>query len=219
MNGRHCGPGIAWAFGMRPENFGFDAGAFWGGRGRSRGGPFGGGRMFDQGHLKFVILRLLDEKPRHGYEIIKEIEDRFGGMYSPSPGTVYPTLTMLEDLGYARAMPEEGGRKIYEITDEGRKHLEEHSATVDDIFERIAKFVEGFFDAPMADLKRAMASLGRATFYVASRSPNDRERISRISEILKKAASDIERLTQDDAATSRGADAGKGSAGGEPEHP
>ena len=103
---------------MRPENFGFDAGTFWAGRGKSRGGPFGGGRMFDQGHLKFVILRLLDEKPRHGYEIIKEIEDRFGGMYSPSPGTVYPTLTMLEDLGYARARPEESGKKIYEITDE-----------------------------------------------------------------------------------------------------
>jgi len=68
-----------------------------GGRGKSRGGLFGGGRMFDQGHLKLVILRLIDEKPRHGYEIIKEIEVRFGGMYSPSPGTVYPTLTMLED--------------------------------------------------------------------------------------------------------------------------
>ncbi|HWL40684.1 MAG TPA: PadR family transcriptional regulator, partial [Gemmatimonadaceae bacterium] len=87
MHGRNCGPGFAWAFGTRPENFGFDTGTFWGGRGRSRGGPFGGGRMFNQGHLKFVILRLLDEKPRHGYEIIKEIEERFGGMYSPSPGT------------------------------------------------------------------------------------------------------------------------------------
>ena len=57
MNGGNCGPGFAWAFGARPENFGFDAGTFWGGRGKSRGGPFGGGRMFDQGHLKFVILR------------------------------------------------------------------------------------------------------------------------------------------------------------------
>src|SRR5437763_17221537 len=104
---------------------------------------------------------MLDKKPRNGYEIIKELEDRFGDSYAPSPGTVYPTLTMLEDLGYARAMPEEGGRKIYEITDEGRKHLDEHSATVDDIFERIAKFVEGFFDAPMADRKRATANRAR----------------------------------------------------------
>jgi DNA-binding PadR family transcriptional regulator len=162
--------------------------------------------VFEQGDLKYVILRLLAEKPRHGYEIIKELEERLGGAYAPSPGTVYPTLTMLEDLGYARAMPEEGGRKIYEITDAGRKHLEEHSATVDDIFERIAKFVEGFFDTPMADLKHAFASLGRATFYVASRAPNDRERLAKISEILKRAAADIEGVAQSDAsAASRGA--------------
>src|SRR5262249_21978894 len=87
-------------------------GWYWGGpRGRGGGGRFRGGRMFEQGDLKYVILQLLDEKPRHGYEIIKELEDRFGGAYSPSPGTVYPTLTMLEDLGYARASSEEGGRK------------------------------------------------------------------------------------------------------------
>src|SRR5690242_5212614 len=116
--------GRAWAGAGR----GFDPGVmgwFWGGGGpRGRRGGFRGGRMFEQGDLKYVILKLLEEKPRHGYEIIKELEDRFRGVYAPSPGTVYPTLTMLEDLGYARAMPEEGGRKIYEITDEGRKHLE-----------------------------------------------------------------------------------------------
>jgi len=193
----------------------------WGGgppRGHWRGRP---GRMFEQGDLKYVILRLLAEKPRHGYEIIKELEERFGGAYAPSPGTVYPTLTMLEDLGYARAMPEEGGRKIYEITDAGRKHLEEHSATVDDIFERIAKFVEGFFDAPMSDLKRSFGNLGRATFYVASRAPNDRERIGRISEILKRAASDIERLTQEDAGAGKAPPGGSGTtgSGGEPPQP
>ena len=201
-----CGPGNQrgrWGF----EGFMND---FWGpgGAPRGRGWRARAGRVFEHGDLKYVILRLLAEKPRHGYEIIKELEERFGGAYAPSPGTVYPTLTMLEDLRYARAMPEEGGRKIYEITDEGRKHLEEHSATVDDIFERIAKFVEGFFDAPMADLKRSMAALGRATFYVASRSPNDRERIGRISEILKRAAAEIERLTQEDTATAKGSAAG-----------
>src|SRR6266481_6377111 len=126
MHERNCWPGFAWAFGMRPENFGFDAGTFWGGRGKSRGGPFGGGRMFEQGDLKFVILRLLDEKPRHGYEIIKELEERSGGRYTPSPGTVYPTLTMLEDMGFASATVEEGGKKVYSITDAGRQHLSEN---------------------------------------------------------------------------------------------
>ena len=199
--GRDCGHGGP---GSQRGRWGFEGfmGDFWGARGpRGRGWKARAGRVFEQGDLKYVILRLLAEKPRHGYEIIKELEDRFGGAYAPSPGTVYPTLTMLEDLGYARAMPEEGGRKIYEITDEGRKHLEEHSATVDDIFERIAKFVEGFFDAPMADLKRSMASLGRATFYVASRSPNDKDRLAKISEILKRAAVEIEKLTQEETAS------------------
>jgi DNA-binding PadR family transcriptional regulator len=213
--GRGCGQSGA---GHHRGRWGFDGfmADFWGPGGgpRGRGWKARAGRVFEQGDLKYVILRLLAEKPRHGYEIIKELGDRFGGSYAPSPGTVYPTLTMLEDLGYARAMPEEGGRKIYEITDEGRKHLDEHSATVDDIFERIAKFVEGFFDAPMADLKRAMANLGRATFYVASRSPNDRDRIAKISEILKRAATEIERLTQDDAGTSKTSGSPRNGGGG-----
>ena len=111
----------------------------WGGPGRRRGG-FRGGRMFEQGDLKYVILRMLDEKPRHGYEIIKELEERSGGNYSPSPGTVYPTLTLLEDLGYARARTEAGegeasgsGKKIYEITPEGKAYLAENKSQVEDI--------------------------------------------------------------------------------------
>ena len=84
---------------MFRHGWGFDAFGpeFWGPRGkRHRGRP---GRLFEQGDLKYVILRMLEEKPRHGYEIIKELEERFSGAYSPSPGTVYPTLTMLVDLG------------------------------------------------------------------------------------------------------------------------
>src|SRR4026209_2622544 len=191
MHGRTCGQGFAWAFGMRPENFGFDSGAFWAGRGRSRGGPFGGGRMFDQGHLKFVNLRLLDEKPRHGYEIIKEIEERFGGMSPPSPGTVYPTLTMLEDLGYATARPEEGGKKIYEITDEGRKHLSENQPLIDDIFSLIAEFANSFVGEPMMEVHRGFKNVGAAIYASksASRTP---EQVRKIKEILDRAAKDIE---------------------------
>jgi DNA-binding PadR family transcriptional regulator len=192
MHAGHCGnPRFAWAFGMRPENFGFDAGTFWGGRGRSRGGPFGGGRMFDQGDLKFVILRLLDEKPRHGYDIIKELGERFGGMYSPSPGTVYPTLTMLEDMGYARSRPEEGGKKIYEITDEGRAHLAENQPQIDDIFGRIAEFANSIFGEPMMEVHRGFKNVGQAIYASksASRTP---EQIKKIKEILDRAAKEIE---------------------------
>jgi DNA-binding PadR family transcriptional regulator len=163
------------------------------GRGHWRGRA---ARPFEQGDLKYVILRLLEEKPRHGYEIIKELENRFGGSYAPSPGTVYPTLTMLEDLGFARVVPEEGGKKIYEITDEGRKHLADHSTTVDDIFERIARFVEGFTDSPMMDLNAAFQRLARATYKTATSHIHDKERLSKIRDIIQKAADDIEATTK-----------------------
>jgi DNA-binding PadR family transcriptional regulator len=147
--------------------------------------------MFDQGHLKFVILQLLDEKPRHGYEIIKEIEERFGGMYSPSPGTVYPTLTMLEDLGYARARPEEGGKKIYEITDEGRAYLAENQPLIDDIFSRIAEFANNIFGEPMMEVHRAFKDVGRA-IYVSKSSSRSAEQIKKIKEILDRATKEID---------------------------
>ena len=180
----------------RGRSWGFDEfiGSFWWGGPGTRGRRRGPGRMFEQGDLKYVILRLLDEKPRHGYEIIKELEDRFGGAYSPSPGTVYPTLTMLEDLGYARATPEEAGRKIYEITDAGRAYLKEHSETVDGIFDRMARFVEGFLDEPMMDLTGAFKRLGRATYGTAARHVRDADRLKKIREILDRAAREVEEL-------------------------
>jgi DNA-binding PadR family transcriptional regulator len=191
MHGRHCGTGFGWAFSMRPEQFGFDPSQFWGGRGRSRGGPFGGGRMFDQGHLKYVILRLLDEKPRHGYEIIKEIEDRFGGMYSPSPGTVYPTLTLLEDLGYARARPEEDGKKIYEITDAGKAHLAENRPLIDEIFSKIEEFAQNIFGEPMMEVNRGLKNVASAV-YGPKRSGRSVDQMKKIKEILDRAATEID---------------------------
>ena len=166
-------------------------GEFFGPRGRRPGRV---GRVFEQGDLKYVILRLLEEKPRHGYEVIKELEDRFAGAYSPSPGTVYPTLTMLEDIGYASASTDEGGRKVYSITDAGRAYLAEHSQTVDGIFERIARFVEGFFDEPMMDVNHAFRRLGRAAYSQASRNVADGDRLRRIREILNRASAEIEQL-------------------------
>ncbi|HJQ20909.1 MAG TPA: PadR family transcriptional regulator [Gemmatimonadaceae bacterium] len=181
------GRGRGWAWG------GFDGfgGEFWGPRGRHRGRA---GRMFEQGDLKYVILRLLEEKPRHGYEIIKELEDRFGGAYSPSPGTVYPTLTMLEDLGYAKARDDDGGRKVYEITPEGSAYLKEHSSTVESIFDRIGRFMDGLLDAPMMEVNNAFRRVARSAYGNASRHVNDAERLKRIREILERAASELEGL-------------------------
>src|ERR1051325_11120180 len=168
----------------------FGAG-WWGGpRGKHWRGR--GGKIFEQGDLKYVILRLLEEKPRHGYEIIKELETRVGGGYAPSPGTVYPTLSMLEDLGFARVTSDESGKKVYEITDEGRQHLAEHSTTVNDIFDRIAKFVEGITDEPMMDVNAAFRRLARAAYGTATSNLRDKEKLAAIGKILRNAADEIE---------------------------
>lgn len=192
---------------------GFDPGVmgwFWGGGGpRGRRGPFKGGRMFEQGDLKYVILKLLEEKPRHGYEIIKELEERFGGAYAPSPGTVYPTLTMLEDMGYARAQQEDGGKRIYEITPEGRTYLVQNKSTVEDIFERIADFGTSFFGPAMTDVNRSFKELARATYTLAWRHTPDADKMRRIREALDRARKEIEEL----AAAAGSGSAGTGSAG------
>ncbi|HEX7239530.1 MAG TPA: PadR family transcriptional regulator, partial [Longimicrobiaceae bacterium] len=158
-----------------------------------RGGP-GRGRVFGHGDLKLVILSLLAEKPRHGYEIIKELEDRVGGAYSPSPGTVYPTLSLLEDLGYATARTEEGNRKVYEITDEGRRHLEENRSKVDDIFGRVDEAASFLFGPAMHGLGKAFGNLARATFSGGMRRQGNEEWVRRAQEILERAARDIEGL-------------------------
>ena len=81
-------------------------------------------RVFEQGDLRLLLLSLIAQKSRHGYELIKAVEDSVGGAYSPSPGVVYPTLSLLEDLGYARAEEAESGKKAYSITPEGTAFLE-----------------------------------------------------------------------------------------------
>ena len=185
---RNCGDDRRARWGGSGNWAGFED--FWVGRGR-RGR---GGRMFEQGDLKLVILRLLEEKPRHGYEIIKELESRSAGAYSPSPGTVYPTLTLLEDLGYARAVPEEGGKKIYEITDEGRKHLADNSTTVNDVFDKFVKFAEGFTASPMMEVNNAFRNVAKATYSTATSHISDTEKLAKIKEILARASSEIEGL-------------------------
>jgi DNA-binding PadR family transcriptional regulator len=154
----------------------------WGGR---------GGRMFEQGDLKYVILQLLSEKPRHGYEIIKALEERLGGTYSPSPGAVYPTLTMLEDMGYAREMTGDGGKKVYEITPEGRAYLEENKGSVDEIFDRIAGFATSFFGPSMVEIHQAFKRVARATYSTATHL-KDGDQLRRIREALERAATEIE---------------------------
>lgn len=104
---------------------------------QSRPGANRSGRFFDYGELRHVILALLSEQPRHGYDIIRAIEQRTAGAYCPSPGVIYPTLALLQDVGYVRAANEEGARNRYHITEEGRAALVENRPLIDSIFARL----------------------------------------------------------------------------------
>jgi DNA-binding PadR family transcriptional regulator len=167
-----------------------------GGGGFMGGGPGGGGRrgrMFEQGALRLVTLRLLEEKPRHGYEIIKAVES-FGGAYAPSPGIVYPTLTLLEELGYARVASEAGGKKLYEITDEGRAHLTENQALADGIFARMDAAKRAFGGGPPPQIIRAMENLRLAGRLKLQKGDLSEAQITAIADVLDDAAKKIESL-------------------------
>jgi len=134
---RHCGPEGRWAGGRRwRRHFGGDFAG--GGRhGMGGGEMMRAGRMLAQGDLRLIALALIAEQPRHGYEIIKLLEDKTAGWYSPSPGIVYPTLTFLEEAGYVTAQVD-GAKKLYTITEEGRAYLEENRDFVDAVLERMS---------------------------------------------------------------------------------
>ncbi|WP_156911816.1 PadR family transcriptional regulator [Salibacterium aidingense] len=110
--------------GMKASNF-EKPGGFHFFAGKSSGGDYGGERFFKRGDIKIVLLKLLQEQPRHGYELIKVLEEKFKGFYSPSPGSVYPTLQMLEDQDLVNII-KEGRKKVYHLTEEGRSYLENH---------------------------------------------------------------------------------------------
>src|SRR5436309_6530455 len=182
MGGKFGWEGFGFAFGPRA----------WGFRGR---GPRSWRRQwFGAGDMKYVILKQLKDKPRHGYEMMKELEERMHGCYSPSPGTVYPTLQWLEDEGLVVAKEVEG-KKVYEITDQGRQFLEEHKDVVEDIFDRVTETVERTVGGSMVEVNRALGQLVKAVYRTGWKAESDAAR-KRVAEILTKAAADIEELSK-----------------------
>ncbi len=168
---------------------------FWG-RGPWRGGPgFGPGRVFGKGDLKYVILDLLQDRPAHGYDVIRALEERFRGFYSPSPGSVYPTLQLLEDLGYVRS-DQQNGKKVYSITDEGRKFLEENRQSVDDIWGRAGEGWDPELAAEMREIGREVKGIGRMFGSEMRAGRIDREKLRRIREVVVHAAREIEAILE-----------------------
>lgn len=183
-HGREDGPG---GFGRRHGRHG--GGRFEGGFGEGRGR---GGRFFEQGQLRLVLLALIAEAPRHGYEIIKAIEDRLGGGYSPSPGVIYPTLTLMSELGYTTVSETDGGRKLYTITEEGRAHLAENQAMVDAILARMDR-ASAKSGERSPQVVRAIENMKTALHLRLARGPLTEAEAQAIAEALDSAARTIER--------------------------
>ncbi len=159
-------------------------------------------QMFEAGELRLVILRLLKEQPRHGYDVIKALEERMAGCYTPSAGTVYPTLQLLEDQGLVRST-ETDGKKIYHITAEGEALLEERRGELDDIIDRVKETVRDFAGGSMGDLNRAFGQLASRTFKEAFRRRPGDPAVQRVAEILRRAAEEIEQEWHREAATTQ----------------
>ncbi len=170
-----------------------------GGMGRGgprRGGPGGfrtRGRVFDSAELRLVLLKLVEDTPRHGYELIKEIETRSGGVYAPSPGMVYPTLTLLNDEAMVDEVPD-GTRKKFAITDAGRALLAEEAETVAEALSRLDKLAGLSQPTDAAPVRRAMRNLHSAVHNRVRNDDVDRDAQLAIAAILDEAAQKIERL-------------------------
>ena len=160
--------------------------------GHGRGGRRGG-RVLDHGDLRLLILRLLEEKPRHGYEIIKAIEEQVGGAYSPSPGVVYPTLTLLEELGHAAVAASEGPRRLYAATPEGLAWLAASRSALDAAQARIAAARAVHGEIPPAPLLRAVENLKLALRLRVARGDLTDEGVRELAETIDAAATAVER--------------------------
>lgn len=149
-------------------------------------------RVFEQGDLRLLLLQLIAEKPRHGYELIKAVEDSVGGAYSPSPGVVYPTLTLLEDLGYARPTEAEGGKKLFTITPEGQAQLDSQAEVLAELRGRIEHIAAASRGRDAPQLVRAMENLKTALRLRLSRGPLSDTQVEALAAALDAAAKAVE---------------------------
>jgi DNA-binding PadR family transcriptional regulator len=188
---RYAGRGRGFSFG--PGGFHFDFGedsGGWGGgrRGRDRK------RTLEGGELRLVLLKLIEAEPSHGYQLIKAIEEMTGGEYAPSPGIVYPTLTMLEDMGLITERKSKDSKKVFEITGEGRAHLAENEGELAEIIERLESHGHRSRRGQRPEIGRAIGNLMTALRNrIAHEGWND-QLLDEVIDILDEAAQRIERV-------------------------
>ena len=174
------------AWGHSPDLHGW---GFWGRR----------GRFFRPGEVRLALLSLLSEGPKHGYELMRQLEERSGGVYRASAGTIYPTLQQLNDEGLVTSSAE-NGKRVYQLTGDGERELEEQAAAVRRIWRRADEWGQwGMANAPEAwEITRPAMEVMKAALDAVSHSAGDTERVERVIEILDRAADDLRDLPRDD---------------------
>jgi DNA-binding PadR family transcriptional regulator len=148
-------------------------------------------RLFDKGDFKYVALYLLEEKPRHGYEIIRALAERFDGAYTPSPGVVYPTLQMLEDMGYVDATRQDG-RKVYALTTSGRQFLAEQRDVVDHVCARLSGWKHADEGDEQHRIRHELWELGHLLGRRGHWRSVEPEKIPRLREAIARARRELE---------------------------
>ncbi len=196
MHGRKFGPGGP--RGSRGRGWNAEIGqkfarafaeaAFEGAKGKRRG------RMFRRGELRLILLHLIAEEPRHGYDLIRQIEDMTGGHYAPSPGIVYPTLTLMAEMDLIDEALGEDGKKIYSITERGTAKLAEEQEHIDHILERLDGVSKMGEASDGASIRRAVHNLKSAIRIRLADEEKGSDKILDVAAIIDEAAGKIERL-------------------------
>ena len=181
--------GRGWHGNWGPIHFDFgDEGLVGGRRGRRAR------RIFEGGELKLVLLKLISEQPRHGYDLIRAVEELTGGEYAPSPGIVYPTLTMLQEMGLIEETTGEGARKPFQITDEGRAHLEENAEEAEELIGRLKALSPSHYPESGSPAWRAMRNLAVAIRNRLQHGEVSEETVHELAALIDEFAQRIERL-------------------------
>lgn len=165
------------------------------GRGEGRVGRGGGRRrLFDGAALKLILLRLIEQQPRHGYDLIRKIEKLSGGIYAPSPGVIYPTLTLLSEMGQIEEVIAEGSRKQFAITTAGSAHLNQNHEVIEQLMERLSRLASDDSTADHTPVMRALDNLASVLRHRLSREGTAMNTAHDAAALIDEAAQKIERL-------------------------
>lgn len=186
---RQCGPRGSRRWGPVSVSWEIDPSVATGGPGRGRRG-----RMFDGSELRLVLLKLIADEPRHGYDLIRQIEELSGGAYAPSPGVVYPTITLLDDMGLIEEQKAEGAKKLFAVTEAGRAYLAERAEEVAALIARLTDLGAERARPDSASVRRAMGNLRSVLLHRFSRGEIDTDTLHRIVAMIDETAQKIERM-------------------------